>query len=125
MILSHACLPIPALPQTVLWGGLYHKWYAKRYAAALRHYEMELQFGWLHRYPFRDPWWWDPWPWTYFPPPYREPVMPTREGVRARLEKEHCQADCGCLPAYDACFTGCGGQIVRETVCVKNCPAGE
>jgi len=93
----------------------------KQYAAALRHYEMQMQFDWMNRYPFY-PYWWDPWPGPYFPPPYREPVMPTREGVRAQLEKSECKADCGCLPAYDTCFVGCGGQRVTETVCIKNCP---
>ena len=94
----------------------------KQYAAALRHYEMQLRFEWLYSYPFRHPYWWDPWPGMYFPPPYREPMMPTRDGVRARLAAEHCQDDCGCLPAYDACFVGCGGQRVSETVCIRNCP---
>ncbi|WP_296752530.1 hypothetical protein [Thiobacillus sp.] len=97
----------------------------KRYAAALRHYEMQLQFNWMHSYsyPYRYPYyWWDPWPRPYFPPPYLEPQMPTRTGVRAQLEKSNCQADCGCLPVYDACFVGCGGQRLTETVCIKNCP---
>ena len=98
----------------------------KQYAAALRRYEMELHFEWLrsypYSYPYRHPYWWDPWPGMYFPPPYREPAMPTREGVRTRLAAENCQADCGCLPAYDTCFVGCGGQRVSETVCIKNCP---
>jgi len=92
----------------------------RRYAAALRDYEMQLRFDWLRSYPYGSPFWWDPWP--SFPPPYREPAMPTREGVRAQLLKSNCQEDCGCLPAYDACFVGCGGQRVSETVCVKNCP---
>jgi hypothetical protein len=94
----------------------------KRYAAALRYYEMQLRFDWLDSYPYHYPYGWDPWPRTYFPPPYREPVMPTRAGVRAQLEKSNCQADCGCLPAYDTCFVGCGGQRLSETVCIKNCP---
>ena len=94
----------------------------RQYAAALRHYEMQMQFDWMNRYPFY-PYWWDPWPGPYYSPPlYREPVMPTREGVRAQLEKSACKADCGCLPAYDTCFVGCGGQRVTETVCIKNCP---
>lgn len=102
----------------------------RRYAMELRHYEMQLHFGWMHSYPhYGYPYygfsWWDPWPWPYFPPPYPEPVMPTREGVRAQLENLNCQADCGCLPAHDTCFVGCGGQIVRETVCIKNCPPDE
>lgn len=95
----------------------------KQYAAALRRYEMDLHFDWMYSYPYHYPYyWWDPWPRPYFPPPYREPTMPTRDGVRAALLKANCQDDCGCLPAYDACFVGCGGQIVKETVCVKNCP---
>ena len=95
----------------------------KQYAADLRHYEMELQLGWMYSYPYYYPYyWWDPWPRPYFPPSYREPVMPTRDSVRAQLAKSNCQDDCGCLPAYDDCFVGCGGQIVRETVCIKNCP---
>lgn len=98
----------------------------RRYAADLRHYEMQLHFGWMRSYhPYYGLYWWDPWPWSYYAPPYPEPVMPTREAVRARLEKTNCQADCGCLPAYDTCFVGCGGQITRETVCIKNCPPGE
>jgi hypothetical protein len=99
----------------------------KQYAAVLRRYEMELQFDWMYSYPYHHPYsypygWWDPWPRPYFPPSYREPVMPTRDSVRAQLLKANCQDDCGCLPAYDTCFVGCGGEIVRETVCIKNCP---
>lgn len=98
----------------------------KQYAAELRHYEMQLQFDWMFSYPYYYPYyWWDPWPRSYFPPSYREPVMPTRDGVRAQLAKSNCQDDCGCLPAYDDCFTGCGGRIVRETVCIRNCPPGK
>jgi len=97
----------------------------RHYAAELRYFELQLHFGWVHSNPYYGFYWWDPWPWPYFPPPYPEPVMPAREGVRAQLEKTNCQAECGCLPAYDTCFVGCGGQIVRETVCIKNCPPGE
>jgi hypothetical protein len=95
----------------------------KRYAAALRTYEMQLRFDWLNSYPYAYHYpYWDPWPRPYFPPPYREPMMPTRESARAQLEKSTCQADCGCLPVYDSCFVGCGGQRLSETVCIKNCP---
>jgi hypothetical protein len=94
----------------------------RQYAAALRHYEMQLRFEWLNGYPFYPPYWWDPWPGPHFPPPYPEPVMPTRESVRAQLEKSNCQADCGCLPLYDTCFVGCGGQRLSETTCIKHCP---
>ena len=94
----------------------------RQYAAALRHYEMELRFEWLYSYPYRQPFWWNPWPGPYFPPPYHEPAMPTRDSVRAQLEATQCQADCGCLPAYDSCFVGCGGQRVTETICISDCP---
>ncbi len=47
--------------------------------------------------------------------------MPTREGVKAALEKTKCQADCGCLSAYDTCYVSCGGKRIPETVCIKNC----
>ena len=92
----------------------------RQYAAALRHYELQMQLNWWYGPPFHHPYWMHPFP--VFPPPYREPVMPTREGVRAHLVKSTCQEDCGCLPAYDSCFVGCGGQRVSETVCIRNCP---
>lgn len=100
----------------------------KRYAAALRHYEMELHFSWMHAYPYAYPWGWGGWggylwPGPMFPPPYPEPVMPTRDSVRASLIDTTCQADCGCLPAFDTCYVGCGGQILSETICIKNCPS--
>jgi hypothetical protein len=100
-----------------------------QYAAALRSYEMQLSFAWLNSYPYGwGMWagpWMGPWPGMYFPPPYPAPTMPTREGVRAQLENSSCQSDCGCLPAYDGCFVGCGGQRLVETVCIKNCPPGQ
>ena len=98
----------------------------QQYAMALRHYEMQLQFEWLHYgssgYGYG---WWGSWPGWYFPPPYFNPQMPTREGVRTALEQANCQDDCGCLPAYDGCFVGCGGQRVSETTCIKHCPSGK
>jgi hypothetical protein len=98
----------------------------RQYAAALRHYEIQLHFEWMHSYPYHYPYyWWDPWPGPYFPPSYRAPVMPTRDSVHAQLVKSNCQEDCGCLPAYDDCFVGCGGQILRDTVCIKNCPPAQ
>ena len=94
----------------------------QQYAAALRHYEMQLRFEWMYGHPYYWPYGWGMWPGPAFPPPYREPRQPTRDGVRAQLLKETCQDDCGCLPAYDTCFVGCGGQRISETVCIKHCP---
>lgn len=96
----------------------------RQYVTALRHYEIRQQLDWMnHSYaPYPHPFWWEPMPRAYFPFPYRVPVMPTRDTVRERLLEENCQADCRCLPAYDTCFVGCGGQRLSETVCVKNCP---
>jgi len=101
----------------------------REYAVALRHYEMQLDFYWpgYYWYPrFGYGWYpwhgWYPWPAPYWPPA-RPPSMPTREDVRAALARQQCQEDCGCLSAYDACFTGCGGRIVEETRCIANCPA--
>lgn len=98
----------------------------KHYAAALRQYEIEMRFSWLHsfpyRYPYRYPYGWSPFPGPPVPPPGAEPVMPTREAVREKLTQSSCQADCGCLPAYDTCYVGCGGQRLVDQVCVKNCP---
>ncbi|MHB1053397.1 MAG: hypothetical protein ACYCZT_10065 [Thiobacillus sp.] len=94
----------------------------KQYAAALRHYEMQLRFDWLNSFPYRHPYGWYPRMMPSFPPLYLEPVMPTRESVRAQLQASSCKADCGCLPAYDSCFVGCGGQRQVETLCIENCP---
>lgn len=104
-----------------------HEHALNRYAAALRHYAMRQHLDWLNpAYPPYGPYY----PHLGYPrlspslpPPYPAPVMPTREGVRARLEATNCAADCGCLPAYDGCFIGCGGQRQTETLCVRNCPA--
>lgn len=96
----------------------------QRYAMALRHAELQMRLEWLHRHPFRHPHadlWWEPWPRYGFP--YAEPIPPSREAIRAELEQSACPSDCGCLPAFDTCFTGCGGKRITETVCVANCPA--
>ncbi|MCA1925883.1 MAG: hypothetical protein LDL16_06355 [Thiobacillus sp.] len=97
----------------------------RRYAAELQRYRLDMHLGWLHAWPIRHPaphlyHGFDFWPYPPLPPP-REPVAPTREAIRDKLEKTLCQADCGCLPAYDACFVGCGGERLTETRCVKNC----
>lgn len=98
----------------------------QRYAIALRHYELQMRLEWLHRFPHRHPFdglWWEPWPPYHVP--YAEPVLPTRDALRTALEKTRCPSDCGCLPTFDTCFTGCGGQRVNETVCVANCPTAK
>lgn len=98
----------------------------KRYAADLQAYRFDLRVGWMHAWPIGHPHrhlysGFDFWPYPPLPPP-REPVAPTREAIRAQLEKTRCRADCGCLPAYDACFVGCGGERITETRCIQHCP---
>jgi len=94
----------------------------RHYALALRQYEIQQWLYWPHDYwPHHRGFYAYPWPGPYFPPPYFSPVMPTREGVKAALEKEKCQADCGCLSAYDTCYVGCGGKRIPETICINNC----
>lgn len=96
----------------------------RQYALALKQYEIQQWLYWPYDY-----WYWPhhrgyyvyPWPGPYLPPPYPGPVMPTRESIRAALEKEKCQADCGCLAAYDTCYVNCGGRRIAETVCIRNC----
>ncbi len=97
----------------------------KQYALALQRYEIQLRYEWLYSAPYHHPYGWGPWPGPYFPPPAPAPTLPTRAEVRAQLEKQSCEADCNCLPAYDTCFTGCGGQRLTETVCIKNCPPAQ
>jgi hypothetical protein len=95
----------------------------RQYALLLRQYEMQQWLFWPHDYywPHHHRYFAYPWPGPYFPPPYLNPVMPTREVARAALEKEKCQADCGCLPAYDSCYVSCGGKRIAETVCIRHC----
>lgn len=94
----------------------------RHYALAIRQYEIQQWLYWPHDYwPHHRGYYSYPWPGPYFPPPYLAPVMPTRESVKAALEKEKCQADCGCLSAYDTCYVSCGGKRIPETVCIKNC----
>lgn len=100
----------------------------RHYALALRQYEIQQWLYWPYDYwhwPHHRGYYVYPWPGPYFPPPYPGPNMPTREAVRAALEKEKCQSDCGCLPAYDTCYVNCGGKRIAETVCIRNCKAVE
>lgn len=94
----------------------------RHYALAIRQYEIQQWLYWPHDYwPYHRGYYSYPWPGPYFPPPYLAPLMPTRESVKAALEKEKCQADCGCLSAFDTCHVSCGGKRIPETVCIKNC----
>ncbi len=98
----------------------------RRYAYSIRQYELQQWLYWPYEHwPHYRGHYVYTWPGPYFPPPYLAPVMPTREGVRARLEKEKCQAYCGCLPAYDSCYVSCGGKRTPEAVCIKNCRNAE
>lgn len=94
----------------------------RHYALTLRQYEIQQWLFWPYDYwPHHRGYYAYPWPGLYLPPPHLAPVMPTREGVRGKLEKEKCEADCGCLSGYDTCYFSCGGKRIPETVCIKNC----
>ena len=54
------------------------------------------------------------------PQPPGKPVKPSLESIVRELSST-CPSDCGCKEEYDACFTSCGGRIVPEKYCVKNC----
>lgn len=64
----------------------------RHYATYLQQYNMQLQFDWLNRYPYRHPHSRYPGFAPGFPPPYPAPVMPTREEVRAQLQTTECNA---------------------------------
>ena len=92
------------------------------YRLELRHYELSLSLSWGY-----DPFWYGPWPYYHpwpafynFPP--EPPEKPSREAAFNQLRKEKCEADCGCLPLYDACFLTCGGKKIPEVKCIANCP---
>jgi len=54
------------------------------------------------------------------PQPPRRPVKPELSEVIRELSLT-CPSDCGCRDEYEACFTSCGGKIIPERICVKNC----
>ncbi len=97
-----------------------------RYLVELRHYELQLWMNWTGPWyygpGYYDPWRYYGWPGPYaFPPPV-PPRKPSRDAVRAALEKQQCKADCGCQGAYDDGFVACGGKRVIETRCIAHCP---
>ena len=53
----------------------------------------------------------------------REPWVPARPTFEQILvnQQSFCTTDCGCDQAYDACFAGCGGQVIPHKICVENC----
>jgi len=54
------------------------------------------------------------------PRPPKKPVKPSLSGIIRELSLS-CPSDCGCKEEYNACFTSCGGKIIPERICVKNC----
>ncbi|HER35694.1 MAG: hypothetical protein JXJ30_08995 [Halothiobacillaceae bacterium] len=97
------------------------------YMRERRFYQIDqsLSFG-FHRHPFyygygygyRDPFWYTD---RYFDDPPVPPEAPSRTAIRERLVDQECNIDCGCQPAFDQCYIGCGGQVERRVVCVANC----
>jgi len=54
------------------------------------------------------------------PQPPEKPAKPDLSDIVRELSLS-CPTDCGCKEEYDACFTSCGGKIIPERICVKNC----
>ena len=80
-----------------------------------------LSFGFYHHpfyYGYPDPFWYTD---RYFDDPPVPPAAPSRAAIRERLVDEECNIDCGCQPAFDQCYVGCGGQVERRVVCIENC----
>ncbi len=97
----------------------------RRYQRELDRYEWDLWLSWGHGHyggMWHSPWFYRPWP-VYAYSPYPPDPQPTRENVRAALQREKCHDDCGCQTNYDVCYLGCGGRKIAETRCVANCPA--
>ena len=109
----------------------------KRYEGAQEQYRRDLEryrlsvsigVGWGHGRGWYGAGWYDPW-WPYgaygpyyYPP--QPPQPPSRAAELAEVRAEKCDQDCGCQPAYEACFLGCGGSKVPEQRCIANCPRG-
>jgi hypothetical protein len=54
------------------------------------------------------------------------PLKPRKPNLQAEIEQvqmQTCQIDCGCTKTYDSCFTGCGGEIKVDKICIENCPS--
>lgn len=93
----------------------------EQYRRDMSYYQMHFAFGWGYRPGWYGPWAYSPWPEPYYAAP-SPPLKPMREHVQAAVEKQRCDADCGCQPIYDACFLGCGGKKIPETQCIAHCP---
>ena len=102
----------------------------RQYEAERRVYMRERQFYQLdrslhigfHRDPFYygypAPFWYTD---RYFDDPPVPPEAPSRAAIREQVIDEQCNIDCGCQPAFDQCYVGCGGQVERRVVCIENC----
>ncbi len=54
------------------------------------------------------------------PQPPVKPNRPSFSSIVNRLSLT-CPTECGCKEEYNTCYTSCGGQIIPERICVKNC----
>jgi hypothetical protein len=93
----------------------------EHYRWDMANYELHLWFNWNWSH---SAFWYAPWPYPYsfLPPP---PRPPSREADLNHFRQEKCGGDCGCQAPYDACFLACGGKIISEQRCVKNCPKAQ
>ncbi len=54
------------------------------------------------------------------PQPPTKPSRPSLSSMVSKLALT-CPTNCGCKEKYNACYTSCGGQIIPERICVRNC----
>ena len=96
------------------------------YTARLRRYQLERDlfygsgfcYGGYGCGPFYRPIFWEPSPALTL----RRPVKPNLQEEIMQAELKECRIDCGCQQKFDDCFQGCGGKIVTQKICIKNCP---
>lgn len=50
----------------------------------------------------------------------QEPSKPD-SGNLVKQYQENCESLCHCKEAFSQCYSGCGGQVIKRRVCIKNC----
>jgi hypothetical protein len=51
----------------------------------------------------------------------QKPVKPNFAVISNKYISERCSRSCNCSSIYQQCYSQCGGRIMDEQVCIKNC----